>query len=110
MTKHPPQFFLALYGWTFWVPVLLLGTAATITFLIIPGTWWLSVLFAILTLATLAFYRDLPRPIPQNPNIMVAPADGKVSEITHLDHYEPFHGPALKIGIFLSVLDVHVNR
>ena len=41
---------------------------------------------------------------------MVAPADGKVSEISHLDHYPPFNGPALKIGIFLSVLDVHVNR
>jgi len=110
MTKHPPQFFLSLYGWTFWVPTLILGPAAVIVFLIIPGAWWLSILFAILTLATLAFYRDLPRPIPQDPDIMVAPADGKVSEITHLDHYEPFHGHALKIGIFLSVLDVHVNR
>ena len=41
---------------------------------------------------------------------MVAPADGKVTEISRLDHYAPFNGPALKIGIFLSVLDVHVNR
>ena len=110
MTKHPPQFFLSLYGWTFWFPAFLLGLAAIIIFLFIPGMWWLSILFAILTFAKLAFYRDFPRPIPQDPNIMVAPADGKVSEITRIDHYEPFHGPALKIGIFLSVLDVHVNR
>ncbi len=41
---------------------------------------------------------------------MVAPADGKVTEITNLPHYAPFNGPALKVSIFLSVLDVHVNR
>ena len=41
---------------------------------------------------------------------MVAPADGKVTEIKELPHYAPFNGPALKISIFLSVLDVHVNR
>lgn len=110
MSKHPPQFFLSLYGWTFWVPKLLAGTALTLVPLMLPGAWWLSIPFGILTFACLAFYRDLPRPIPQQPDIMVAPADGAVSEITHLDYYEPFKGPALKIGIFLSVLDVHVNR
>src|SRR4051812_3945161 len=95
MNKHPPQFFLSLYGWTFWVPILILGTLATCVPLLWGG-WWISVPFAILTLACLAFYRALPRPIPQDANIMVAPADGKVSEITHLDFYKPFNGPALK--------------
>jgi phosphatidylserine decarboxylase len=110
MNKHPPQFFLSLYGWTFWVPKLLAGAALTLVPLMLPGVWWLSIPFGILTLACLAFYRDLPRAIPRQADIMVAPADGAVSEITHLDYYEPFKGPALKIGIFLSVLDVHVNR
>jgi phosphatidylserine decarboxylase len=112
MTKsqHPPQFFLSLYGWTYWFPVLMGGTLAAIVFAVIPGMWWLSIVFGVLTLATLAFYRDFNRAIPQEPNIMVAPADGKVTEITTLPHYAPFNGPALKISIFLSVLDVHVNR
>jgi len=110
MSKHPPQFFLSLYGWTFWVPILLTGIAGIVIPLFLPGAWWISIPFAILTFACLAFYRDFPRPIPQDPNIMVAPADGTVSEITRLDHYAPFNGPALKVGIFLSVLDVHVNR
>ncbi len=109
-SKHPPQFILSLYGWTFWVPALLAGTIGFVTFLLIPGMWWLADLFAVLTLACLAFYRDFPRPIPTDRDIMVAPADGKVTEITELPHYEPLNGPALKIGIFLSVLDVHVNR
>ena len=110
MSKHPPQFFLSLYGWTFWVPILLTGTAGIIIPLFLPGAWWISIPFAILTFACLAFYRDFPRTVPQEPDIMVAPADGTVSEISRLDHYPPFNGPALKIGIFLSVLDVHVNR
>jgi len=108
--QHPPQFFLSLYGWTYWVPVLLAGTFATITLLIIPNTWPLAILFAILTLATLAFYRDFNRPVPQAEGLMVAPADGKLTEITTIPHYPPFNGPALKLSIFLSVLDVHVNR
>jgi phosphatidylserine decarboxylase len=109
-SQHPPQFFLSLYGWTYWFPVLLTGGAATVVLAIVPGMWWLAVLFAVLTLATLAFYRDFNRAIPQDRDIMVAPADGKVTEITNLPHYAPFNGPALKVSIFLSVLDVHVNR
>ncbi len=109
-SAHPPQFFISLYGWTYWLPVLLAGSAATVVFLIIPHTLWLAILFAVLTLACLAFYRDFNRPIPADPDIMVAPADGKVTEISRIEQYAPFNGPALKIGIFLSVLDVHVNR
>ncbi len=112
MSHHPPQFPLSLYGWTFWVPILLTGTAAVLVaaFLPAPAACIVGTAAATLTLACLAFYRDFPRAIPQDANIMVAPADGKVSEITRLDHYPPFNGPALKVGIFLSVLDVHVNR
>jgi phosphatidylserine decarboxylase len=107
---HPPQFFLSLYGWTYWGPILLAGIIAVVTFLVIPGMWWLAIVFGVLTLACLAFYRDFNRPIPAEAGIMVAPADGKVTEIKELPHYAPFNGPALKVSIFLSVLDVHVNR
>ena len=41
---------------------------------------------------------------------VVAPADGRISSIHNLDHYEPLAGPALCIRVFLSVLDVHVQR
>ena len=105
-----PQFFLSLYGWTYWLPIFLFGAVAIATCLLIPGLLWLAVLFAIVTFAGLAFFRDFPRTVPADPGVMVAPADGKVTEITRLDYYEPFNGPALRVGIFLSVLDVHVNR
>jgi phosphatidylserine decarboxylase len=109
MNKHPPQFVLSLYGWTFWVPILIAGAVAVIV-LGAVGWWWVAAIFGVLTLACLAFYRDLPRAVPQEAGIMVAPADGKVTEITDISHYAPFHGPAMKVSIFLSVLDVHVNR
>ncbi len=107
--RHPPQFFISLYGWTYWLPLLLAGLFLVLLFAILQ-IWWLVAIFAILTFACIAFYRDFNRPIPNAPNIMVAPADGKLTEITRLDHYPPFNGPALKVSIFLSVLDVHVNR
>src|SRR6185295_8201414 len=106
MSKHPPQFFLSLYGWTFWVPILVAGTLAIVVacFLPSPANWIVAVPFALLTFACLAFYRDFPRPVPQESGVMVAPADGKLTEITRIEHYAPFNGPALKVGIFLSVL------
>ena len=58
----------------------------------------------------IAFFRDPERPVPSDPNIMVSPADGTVSDITELDHVEALGGPALRIGIFLSVFNVHINR
>ncbi len=57
-----------------------------------------------------AFFRDPERPIPAGENLMVSPADGTVSDITELDHVEALGGPGLRIGIFLSVFNVHVNR
>lgn len=72
--------------------------------------WLLAVPLLALWMFTIAFFRDPHRSIPQAPGLMVSPADGKVSEITHLDGYEGIEGPAIRIGIFLSVFDVHVNR
>ena len=40
----------------------------------------------------------------------MAPADGKVVEIVRLDGHDDIGGPAMRMGIFLSVLDIHVNR
>ncbi|HVT81732.1 MAG TPA: phosphatidylserine decarboxylase [Phycisphaerae bacterium] len=109
MNRHPPQFFISLYGWTYWAPIVAAGVVAVVTCVVI-GAWPVAVVFGILTLACVAFYRDFERPIPREEGVMVAPADGKVTEVARVEHYGPFDGPALKVSIFLSVLDVHVNR
>jgi phosphatidylserine decarboxylase len=58
----------------------------------------------------LAFFRDPERPIPPDPNVMVSPADGTVSDITPIENDPLIGGPAIRIGIFLSVFNVHINR
>jgi phosphatidylserine decarboxylase len=57
-----------------------------------------------------AFFRDPERKIPAEQHAMVSPADGKVSDITEIGHDELIGGPAVRVGIFLSVFNVHVNR
>lgn len=57
-----------------------------------------------------AFFRDPQRAIPDAPGAIVSPADGTVSDIITIDHDELLGGPAVRIGIFLSVFNVHVNR
>ncbi len=56
------------------------------------------------------FFRDPYRSVPAEPGLVVAPADGKIVAIEQIE-YDPFvEGPAVMVGIFLSVFNVHVNR
>ena len=56
------------------------------------------------------FFRDPNRTVPTDPGLLIGPADGKIVEITRLDHDEFIDGPAVRIGIFLSLFNVHINR
>jgi phosphatidylserine decarboxylase len=71
---------------------------------------WLSTVGAALILFTLSFFRDPRRPIPQGDGLYVSPADGKVSDILEMEESEVAGKRMRRIGIFLSVFDVHVNR
>jgi phosphatidylserine decarboxylase len=74
-------------------------------------TWWPLALLVVPVLIWLfAFFRDPERALPAEQHAMVSPADGTVSDITELEHDELLKGPAVRIGIFLSVFNVHVNR
>ena len=72
--------------------------------------WPLAVVPAVLGLCIVWFFRDPRRVIPQGAGLVVSPADGKVVHIEEIDHDEFIGGPALLIGIFLSVFNVHINR
>ena len=56
------------------------------------------------------FFRDPPRGVPTDAGLILSPADGKIAEITRLDRNEVTGGPAVRIGIFLSIFNVHINR
>jgi phosphatidylserine decarboxylase len=78
------------------------------------GTWfisaWLALIFLAFFLFTVAFFRDPDRPLPADPNLIVAPADGRVSDIVELDEKEVLKTKTRRVGIFLSIFDVHTNR
>lgn len=75
------------------------------------GIWFLGLLIIPVLIWLFAFFRDPERIIPVEQNAMVSPADGKVSDITELPHHELLGGePCVRVGIFLSVFNVHVNR
>ncbi|MEX2116435.1 MAG: phosphatidylserine decarboxylase family protein [Bacteroidota bacterium] len=59
---------------------------------------------------TLNFFRDPDRVSPEGDNIVLSPADGKVISIKTVRENEFFKGDALQISIFMSPLNVHVNR
>lgn len=91
-----------------WMTILGAGLMLTVALAFVH--WSLSVIVFLITVALVLFFRDPDRSVPPQRNVMVAPADGKVSSVHHLDQFAPLDGPATCIRIFLSVLDVHINR
>lgn len=65
---------------------------------------------ALMCLALLAFFRDPPRAGPRQAGAVWSPADGKIVAIEQNDQPEFGPVPGVKIAIFLSVLDCHINR
>jgi len=59
---------------------------------------------------TLNFFRDPDRSIPEGDAFVLSPADGKVIIVKNVEEQEFFKGPATQISIFMSPLNVHVNR
>ncbi|MCS7304169.1 MAG: phosphatidylserine decarboxylase [Thermoguttaceae bacterium] len=92
-------------------PLALLTSAGVMLAIWQSGWWWLAAAGAAMPLALLVwFFRDPPRQVPQAPGLWVSPADGTVVEITRLEE-DPFIGSrAVRVSIFLSIFDVHVNR
>lgn len=72
--------------------------------------WVLAVGISLMAISVIGFFRDPERQGPKGENIILAPADGKVIDISLIEESSFLNGPALRISIFLSLFDVHVNR
>lgn len=83
------------------------GFCWLVTFLVLP---LVSLLFAGLILFTLYFFRDPERQPPADPSLAVSPADGVVVAVEETEETEFLKTKVRRVVIFLSVLDVHVNR
>jgi len=82
----------------------ILGATALFGFCLALGLWWTSAAALALTAFVTWFFRDPERVIPADEDALVSPADGKVIELL------PQPDGGIKVGIFLSIFDVHVNR
>jgi phosphatidylserine decarboxylase len=107
-------FRLTKYGWPQVVVSPFLLVLAIVLFLFVPLPVWLIVLaeviLAVFLVFGLAFFRDPYRVVPKDNNVLLAPADGKVTDIEKVVEQNFIGGSVLRIGIFLSIFDVHINR
>ncbi len=84
--------------------VTLGGAAALVGWLASP---WFAAPLVAAALFTLYFFRDPEREVPAGPGLVVSPADGRVVDVRPVEHEGR---PSTRVSIFLSPLDVHVNR
>ncbi|HXM32197.1 MAG TPA: phosphatidylserine decarboxylase [Chthoniobacterales bacterium] len=89
--------------WIFLV-LALLGVAS-----IFISLWILLPVF-LLTIYTFWFFRDPARVSPDDPDAVLAAADGTIADIVEIEEPEVLHARQKRVGIFLSVFDVHTNR
>ena len=89
-----------------------LAAAAGITVVAALFGWtWLALVALVATLFLVNFFRDPERLTPPGGHLVTSPADGRVVAITDDIREERFiKGPCRRVSIFMSPLDVHVNR
>jgi phosphatidylserine decarboxylase len=99
------QWPIAKEGLPFLIPAALLT-------LILYFLGWMILTFLgiVLTLFIAFFFRNPKRKIPRLQNIIVSPADGKVIYVGEAQEKRYIQEKALKISIFMSIFDVHINR
>ena len=73
-------------------------------------TWWLLPLATAPLAFAVWFFRDPERVVPADVDAVLAPADGVLDDVRHEAVCPFFAGPALRLGIYLSLFDVHVQR
>jgi len=104
---------VASEGW----PIILSGAAATLISALaarfVPTLWpaaYLAVVAGGFTAFSVYFFRDPDRTIPEGDELVLSPADGTVVDVRELDEPDFHGGPARRVSIFMSPLNVHVNR
>jgi len=99
------QWPIAKEGFLFLIPSALLTL-----FLVLMGWKILTLLGILLTLFIAFFFRNPKRKIPSHQNIILSPADGRIIHLGECDEDRFLKERVLKVSIFMSVLDVHINR
>jgi len=102
--KNYPHPIIAREGW----PYLSTLVIAAILLTVFCGIVWATPVW-LLALFVLQFFRDPPRAIPQNPDAVLSPADGRIVAVERVN--DPYvNREAIKVSVFMNVFNVHSNR
>jgi phosphatidylserine decarboxylase len=106
---------LARYGLAevvvFTLACVLLGGALAALAAFVHGVFWVAMVPLVMVwLEIIYFFRDPERVVPEAANALVSPADGTVTHVEEIVEPEFPGGRALRISIFLTIFNVHVNR
>lgn len=91
------------------IPFILAAMFATLITAVL-GWAAVSILLLALTLVVGHFFRDPERVSSAGENDILSPADGRVIEVEKVRSVRFLEKPAVKISVFMSIFDVHVNR
>ncbi|MCO1600410.1 MULTISPECIES: phosphatidylserine decarboxylase family protein [Desulfosporosinus] len=90
-----------------WLYLAILAGLTALAYWVWP---WLIILPGILFLFVLFFFRNPERQVPIDELTLVSPADGVVMDVERVYEDQFFNGESIRVRIFLSVFNVHVNR
>lgn len=98
-----PHPIIAREGWPFLAISLVLAVAATVWCALWSIPLWIIFIFV------LQFFRDPPREVPQEPGLVLSPADGRVIKVERTQ--DPYgQRDAILVSVFMNVFNVHSNR
>ena len=108
---------LTKYGWpqvaVFPVVIITAMIICLLTASRVFPTWAIYLTEAVLAVVlvwVLTFFRDPYRTVPQDKNLLLSPADGRITDIETVEQDSFIGQTAIRIGIFLNIFDVHINR
>jgi phosphatidylserine decarboxylase len=90
-------------------PFIVFSLVITI-FVAFLGISWLAILAALSTIFIIWFFRNPDRHFPEEENVVISPADGKIIKVENVEMNNTITGKFKKISIFMNVFNVHVNR
>ena len=103
--NHYPHPILAREGWPFIGLAFLLSLFATLLW----GVGFVTILFYLVFIFVIQFFRDPPRWVPEQSNAVLSPADGRIVKVEKAR--DPYADrDALLISVFMNVFNVHSNR
>ena len=105
MSQPDRKFPIAREGMRFIIPLAVISLILwVLCFTALAG------FFSLLTLFVISFFRDPERSIPPGEKAVLSPADGKIIKVEPCWEEHLLKGPSLKVSIFMSLFNVHVNR